>query len=200
MKYWIIAAVAAAPLCTAAAAQAPVPPPVVRVIAPPAAAPAPDDPDSEAFAAALALFEGKDMRQQLLASVGNMMGTALETRLSAYREQGKEIPPSLLQKLHVLLAREAEAMVDAVEPTFVSETAAVYARHFTAEELHELKRLQDNPVMQKAERIMPQLFAELSKIGLRAAEERRPEFEKNIADMLGAWLQEQKLDVEPPKT
>lgn len=200
MKYWMIAAAATACLCTAAPAQDPAHPPVVRVIDPPGAGTVTGAPESEAYAAALALFEGKDMRQQLMATVGHMMSAALETKLSAYREQGIEVPPSLLHKLHMLLAQEAEAMVDIVEPTIVTETAAVYARHFSAEELHELKRLQDNPVMQKAERIMPQLFAELSRIGLRAVEERRPDFERNIAEMLGAWLQEQKLDVEPPKT
>lgn len=187
-------------LAALAAAQpqgpAPAPPPPAKVAPPPQAGAA----DPETYAAALALFEGIDLHQQLLSSVAHAMSAAVEVQIEALRKRGMELPPPLLQKLQVLLAEEGQAMVADIEPDFASEAAAVYARHFTAAELRELKRLKENPVMQKAERIAPLLMSELAKIGLAASAERQPEFMRKVETLVQQWLDEQQLHAEAPET
>ena len=156
--------------------------------------------DPETLAAALALFEGQDVEKQLLASALHMVKASMDADMESLKAKGVELPESLTQRLRALAYEETRLMVGEMAPTFRQDAAAIYAQYFTAEELRELKRLQDHPVMKKMEGLMPSLMAELSKIGMRAAAERMPEVEHKAQELVRQWLAEETMAKAGPKT
>ncbi|MGE5723153.1 MAG: hypothetical protein ACM3YM_11910 [Sphingomonadales bacterium] len=187
------ALVGALMLAAATAAQAADPPPA----APPAA---PKANDPEAIAAALALLGSADIDRQLMSTALRMANVMLEGEVDSYRKQGVEMPQQLVDRMRALVLGEVKAMVDSMAGTYRSRAAAIYARYFTAAELRELKRLQDNPVSQKMQQLLPQLMEDLSKIGLDAASARRPEMERKAKELVEEWLRQQQAAQEGPKT
>ena len=169
-------------------------PPVVITPRAPATAAAPSP---EAMEAALALFDDMDLEQQMLAAFGHVMDASLKTQLEALRAQGKEMPEKVVIRLRGLLAEQGRQVVKDVLPTIRPELAAIYARRFTAEELRELKRLQSQPVMQKAQKLLPEMFAEMSQIGGRAAAARSAELKQKIERMVAEVMEEERLGQGP---
>lgn len=156
--------------------------------------------DPGALAAALDLFDGMDLEDQLLASALHMVKAAIDTRVEAMSAEGVELPETLTERLRAFMYEETRLMVEDLAPTYRQDAASIYARHFTAEELRELKRLQDQPVMQKMERLAPSLMAELSKIGMRVAAERNAEIERKAVEIVEQWLTEETMAQGGPKT
>ena len=156
--------------------------------------------DPQALAAALALFDGPDLEDQLLASALHMVKASMDTEIEALRARDVEMPETLVEELRAFLYEETRLMVEEMAPTFRQDAAAVYARYFTAEELKELKRLQENPVMRKAEKLAPSLMAELSKIGMRVAAERMPDIERRGQELVEKWIVEKAMMDAGPKT
>lgn len=165
--------------------------------APPAVATATDP---ETLAAALALFEGQDVEEQLLASALHMVKASMDADMESLKAKGIEMPESLTERLRAFAYEETRLMVEEMAPTFRQDAAVIYARHFTAAELRELKRLQDLPVMKKMEGLAPSLMAELSKIGMRAAAERMPEFERKAMELVEQWIAEEEMVDAGPRT
>lgn len=164
------------------------------------APPAASTNDPEALAAALALFDGMDLQDQLLASALHMVKAAIDTRMETLSAQGTDLPETLTEKLRAFMYEETRLMVEEMAPTYRQDAAAVYARHFTAEELRELKLLQERPVMQKMERLAPSLMAELGKIGMRVAAERSDEMERKAVELVEQWLAEETMAEAGPRT
>lgn len=186
--YFLLPLAVAAP--AAAAQPAPAPPPV----------PAATHAQREAHAAALALFDGTDLKEQMLASGLLMMKAAIDTRTEKLRAQGIELPPSLDERMRTFMYEEMRQMVEDLMPTYRAEVAAIYVRYFTAGELRELKRLRETPVMKKMERLTPELSGELSKIGLRVAAERSSELERKGKALVEKWLAEEVRVSQGPRT
>lgn len=155
---------------------------------------------AEAHAAALALFDGMDLKDQLLASGLHMMKAAIDARTEKMRAEGVELPPSLDERLRTFMYEQMRQMVDKLMPTYRAEVAAVYVRYFTAAELRELKRLRETPVMKKVQHLTPVLSGELSKIGLRVAAERSSEMERKSKELVEKWLAEEAMVAQGPRT
>ena len=165
------------------------PPPVVEITpAPPAAlsAPAP-----EAMEAALALFDDMDLEKQMMAGFGRVMDASLQTQLEAFRAQGTELPEKVVVRLRGLLADQGKLIVADLLPTIRPQMAAIYARRFTAQELRELKRLQAHPVMKKAQLLAPEMLAEMTSIGGKAAAARSPELKQKVEKMVREVIAEE---------
>lgn len=156
--------------------------------------------DADTLAAALALFDGQDVDGQLLASALHMAKASMEADMESLKAKGIDMPQSLTERLSALIYEETKLMVEQMAPTFRQDAAAIYARYFTAEELRELKRLQEHPVMKKMEGLAPSLMAELSKIGMRAAAERMPEIERKSQELVEQWLSDESMAEAGPNT
>jgi hypothetical protein len=161
------------------------------------AAPAPD---RQGIEAALALFEGQDLEGQMLASAVQLTDASLSAEIEAMKARDIELPKDLEDRLRQLVFGEVKSMVDEMSPTFRLEAATIYASNFSVEELRELKRLQANPVMRKAEKVMPQMMVDIGKAGMKLSAERRPEIERKITEMVKEWLQDQALTAGSPAT
>jgi hypothetical protein len=157
----------------------------------------PEPSRSEAFTAALALLEDMDLEQQMMAGALQSTEAAMGVQIEALQKRGVELPATLTERLRVLVLEEAKTMVELMSPTIRTEAATIYANFFSAEELRELKRLQSNPVAQKATKLAPLLMAELAKIGMRVSAERGPQLEAKIADMVAQWIAEREVQTGP---
>ncbi|HEX8653637.1 MAG TPA: DUF2059 domain-containing protein [Allosphingosinicella sp.] len=171
-------------------------------LAPPLAAQPPSEvaPSAEAIAAALELLPRERIEQQLLAGTMQMTEAVIDEETQAMRRRGEEMPPELLARLRALLLEENRATAQAMLPTFRNQAAMLYARYFSVEELRELHRLQQNPVMRRMEEVGPQLMTELMRIGLRAAADRQPELQRRIAETIAEWEAEQAAALRRPET
>ncbi len=167
----------------------------------PAEAPAPamTAPD-EAITAALALFEDRDLEQQMRSTIAQTIDMSMQVQLERLQKQGADIPESAVRRLRKLLGTHADRLVKDLMPTVRMETAAVYARHFSAPELREFKALRANPVMQKTERIMPTLMAELGRIGTKAAAARTEQFQAEVRDLVEVMVREEQAHASAPAT
>ena len=114
-------------------------------------------PASEAVEAArdlLALMT-KDLVVQLAGQVTAQLWPSIETRLRAYNPK---IDAASLAELRQELERiQFEYMMN-----IVTEGPSIYARHFTAQELHEIIGFYRTPTGSKVLRMMPQLSAEVA--------------------------------------
>ena len=168
--------------------------------APPPPANVSDAPDAEALAAALALFEGSELEERLMASALHMTKVSIETEMDELKARNIEFPDALTARLSEFMFEETRKMVEEITPTYRADAAAVYARYFTAEELRELKRLQDTPVMKKAGELSPVLLSELGRIGMKVAAARMPEIQRKGQEVVEQWLLEEAMADPGPGT
>src|SRR3954470_7697371 len=181
MKLIIAAALAAA--TTAAGAQEPRP----VAVAPNATL----DPEAIAAARELMLASGVDSQVEEMAQRGAQM--AFETQLANLEQRtGRTVPPDLRAALEgVLRAHMAKFMPD-LRTALMEDGAKTYARYFTAAEIHELQRLQANPVMVKFRTVGPDFMIELMQIGVTAASRHDAELQTAIAAAMRKWESEHK--------
>jgi hypothetical protein len=161
-------------------AQADPPPPVVRQNA-----------DQETLSAALALFDDAEIETQLNAMVLQMANTLFQGQFDKLRAEGVEVPQEITDRLRRIVFEEVQASVEAMKPTFRVDVATVYARHFTAEELRELKRIQDLPVSRKSRAVLPAMAPELMQIGMRQSLGRQSQLSSKIRELIDSWIAEQ---------
>lgn len=158
------------------------------------------EPSSEAVTAALELFSDLDLEQQMLAGIAQGIDVSLQGQLAALQADGRDVPEKVVIRLRELLGEEGKLVVRDMMPTIRMEYAAIYARRFSAAELRELKKLQDHPVMKKAQRLMPEMFGEMGRIGMKAAAARQPALKKKIDQMLVELMAEEQAAAPGPST
>lgn len=105
--------------------------------------------------------------------------------------RGQSTPPGLKAAIQAALTAEVSILVSEIKKTGLEEAAAIYARHFTEAEVRELQRLQENPVMKKAQRLSPTLVTELGQIGIRAASAGKPRLEAALKRAVDEWMASQ---------
>jgi hypothetical protein len=171
----------------------------------PAAPPPPGPPDGqkaidpETFAAALALFEQEELEAQMMAVAIRGADDTLNAQLEVFRKAGTDIPDDLVERLRSLLLAEVRSGIEEISTTIRADAARIYARHFSAAELRELKALQSHPVMKKFDKVMPQLLTEMNQISARAMAERMPQVQAKTKALVEEWLREQRLGVSTPE-
>lgn len=155
--------------------------------APPLAAQTPQaDPATIAAADALLVSTGFD--QQLEQSAITGVTTMMDAMTSqAEKERGQTMPADLKASIRTIMLDGAHEAVVRMKPTARRDAALVYARYFTAAELIDLRRLQAEPVMAKAQKIMPVMMGELMQIGLRSSMQGLPDVRAKIVAAVEAW-------------
>lgn len=149
--------------------------------------------DPALFEAAMAVFEHIDLEAQVEQSLLLTLEDEMAAQQRMLAEGGLDMPADLMERLHAILRSEVGAMAKEIMPSFRAEAAAIYAAHFTLEELRELARLMQNPVMRKLEGMAPVIAVEMSRIGRRAAEARGPALVGRLERMLEEWMAEQQM-------
>ena len=147
-------------------------------------------PDAAVLAAARDLLIATDFDGQLVASSEKTTTALLKTLLDDVEKKHGEMPAANRAELEALVKRHNSAVVASIQPIALAEAALIYARHFTADELRELQRLQTHPVMAKVNALAPQLFAELSQIGAVESLNALPALEEEIEAMMARWEDE----------
>ena len=166
----------------------------------PTAADAATAPSEETVAAALALFETADFEELVRSSVMHMTQAGIDGEMELLKAKGVEMPEDLLTRLRELVFTEAGELVADMMPTLQLDAAMIYTRYFSLEELKELRLLQEHPVMRKAEKVAPQMMADLSKIGMEAAIARQPAMEEKIEALIEEWLAKEGVADKGPTT
>lgn len=154
--------------------------------------------DPPALEAARELLSTMDLERQTAETAARTSDAAIDTIMRQFRDANdREFPADLERALRQIVLEHNARLVALSAPTMREDAARIYARHFSAEELRELRRLQANPVMRKAETVMPQLIAELSQIGLTQALAMQPDLQRRIDEAIRAWAED---NIEPPAT
>jgi hypothetical protein len=153
----------------------------------PSAVPAPTAQD--AMEAARELLRDAHFEDRMLETALRMSGISFDTIVAAKEaELGEALPEDLKFTVKRIVLEETSRTIEQIKPYALDEAAQVYARHFTADELRELARLKSNPVMMKAEQLAPQLFTELSQIGLKEAAANQTTVDERIKAAIADWL------------
>lgn len=163
-------------------------------------APATSQPDPAALEAARALLVSSDFETQMSSGARqNALATFNTFVEAAERRTNAPMPADLRQRIERIVLENVDALVEDMRPTALDDAAAVYARYFTAAEIQELRRLQDNPVLVKFKTIAPSFMSELFQIGVAAAAERMPELQAKVRSEIAAWEKQQQAARRPAK-
>jgi hypothetical protein len=147
------------------------------------------EPDPAAMAAARDLLSSVDLERQVAETVVRTSEAVIDTIMRRFRdEHGEAFPEDLERQMREIVQAHNLRVITLMTPTLLDDSARIYARHFTAYELRELQRLQAHPVMQKSQRVAPQLFAELSQVGMGAAVAMQPELQRDIQQAVENWI------------
>jgi hypothetical protein len=127
---------------------------VALTLAAPACAQAPaPSPETLKAAQELAALMSGDTVGQMSAAMTAQIWPAIE------RQLGAKVDAATLTELR----GQFEQSLSAFSKAAMADAPAVYARHFTADELHQLLAFYKSPVGAKALRTMPAVMAELGK-------------------------------------
>jgi hypothetical protein len=111
-------------------------------------------PESLKAANELMAIMSKDMVQQLVTGITSQVWPTLERSLRARRSD-------LDQTTLTELRREYERIQMQYMAGVMADAPAIYARHFSAQELRDMLAFYQTPVGQKSLQVMPQLMAEV---------------------------------------
>ena len=136
------------------------------------------DANLEAVAAARELFASLDHVRQIRQSLRDEVNVMLTAVVQACAARGTPVSADAEREFRERMLRGADILGQELERSGVDEMAAAYARHFTAEELRELTRLQSHPVMAKLNRLTPTLSVEMAQIVAGAVTRRLPELQQ----------------------
>jgi hypothetical protein len=159
------------------------------------------EPDADALAAARELLRATDFDTQLEQSAQLTAQSMFTTMIAALEEEhGQDFPDDLEAELRQLLVEHTENFLVDLRRTALEDSARIYARYFTADELRELLRLQTHPVMVRFQSIAPQFTAELAQIGLAAELPHLAELQRRFNETIEAWQVRQTRHTETPRT
>ena len=139
---------------------------------------------SDAVAAARELLRATHFEQQLPAMTEQMTGLIMNQMIAQSRADGRPLTPRMEAELRRVVLEENRTTMMGARQAMAEEAAQIYARHFTADEIRELQRLQTSPVMQKMQRIAPQFMGEMAQMGMRASAARQPEVRRHVMEAL----------------
>ncbi len=153
-----------------------------------------DRPDPRAIEAARELLIVTDFQTQFAQTAELTAAATIDTIMRQFQQdEGEAFPAELESQLRRILREHNDALVADIAPIALDETAILYARYFTVEEIIELARIQTHPVMMKFQRIMPQFFAEASQVGMAETVRRQPELQARIFEAINLWMERSAL-------
>lgn len=146
--------------------------------------------DFAAYSAARELLIGSGFEknlEEIMLRMGDMSFT--ESLAASEREYSITFPDDLRNELRRLVAGSIQEIAGELKKTALDDAAHIYAKYFTAAEIRELQAIQRNPVMAKANKVMPAMQVELASIGVKAAAGRQPAMQRQVKDIIERWLQ-----------
>ena len=147
-----------------------------------------------ALAAARNLLVATDFERQMEQTGMAMAATAFEHNVAEQESKlGITMPADLKQQLRHVVNEQLAAMLADMKLTALDDAAQIYADYFSAAELQHLAVLQTDPVMRKAQNVLPQMMPRLAQIGFKAASQHKPALEAKIKQAVEEWTASQKI-------
>lgn len=146
-----------------------------------------------ALAAARDLLIASGFENQMQQAGVSMANMAFEQGVeSEEAKQGKAMPEELKQRIKTVMSEEIGGMLKDMKHSALENAAQIYAQYFSAEELRRLAVLNQDPVMRKAQSLLPQMMPQLAQIGMKAAQQRKPQIEQRVKATIEEWASKQK--------
>lgn len=143
-------------------------------------------PDAATIAAARELMQITDVQGQMRAigpRLAESMGEQMRTMF-----KNEAMPEGLRIELTAAMQAYIGSMDGIYTPAFIDQLAALYARHFTADELRRLTLLMKEPVMQKFRTETPALISEMMPLTFEAMKPGQQQFLEKIKQIVADWM------------
>lgn len=146
-----------------------------------------------ALAAARDMLISVGFERQMEQTGMAMANTVMDHNIAQLEERwGSAIPADFKQRIRGVINAELAAMMTDLKKTALDDAAQIYADHFSAPELRRLTELNTDPVMRKAQSLLPTMMPQLARIGLKAASEHEPAMQAKIKEAVDEWTAAQK--------
>lgn len=157
-------------------------------------APAPSSGDRlAALAAARDMLVSMGFERQMEQAGMAMANTTFEHNVAREEEKlGVTMPADLKRRVRTVMNEQLGVMLNDMKRTALDDAAQIYADHFTADELRRLAVLNADPVMRKAQSLLPQMMPQLAQIGLKSAAKHEPVMQAKIKEVVDEWTASQK--------
>ncbi len=162
------------------------------LIAAPLAAQAPATPDPATLAAAREMMATTDIQGQMRAIMPRMadaMGVQLRQMFT-----DNKMPDGLQQQMTAAIQANMASMQDVMTPAVIDQMAAVYARHFSVDELKRLSALMRDPAMVKYRAEMPDMMGEIMPIMFAAMRPQQEAFQAKMRQIVADWIKQHPED------
>ena len=161
----------------------------IALSVPAAAAPSPD---AATLAAARAFMQVSDVQAQMR-GMGPRMAESMGQQMRQMF-QDNAVPEGLNKELTAAMQAYIGSMDTVFDPAFVDRLAALYAQHFTAEELRHLTALMKDPVMAKMRTEQPAIVAEMMPMIFEVMKPRQQLLQQKIMQIITDWMKQHPAD------
>lgn len=149
-------------------------------------------PDAATLAAARDFMEVSDIQAQMKSS-GPRMAEAMGKQMRQMFE-GNAVPEGLNNELTAALQAHIASMNSVFTPAVIDKFAAIYARHFTVEELRRATALLKDPVMVRMRSETPAIAAEMMPIMFEVMQPRQQQFRQKVMQIVADWIKNHPAD------
>lgn len=178
--------------------------PVLGLCALPAVAEKPEPPkaavqavDPAAVDEAIKMLESGDFEQQILMSTDVAVEGMLAVQIERVQKEANEpLPDDLVTSFRKTLLDHARSTLKARMPQIKRQSAEIYAREFTVEELRRLREISADPVMVKSRAKGQALSAQLMMVGVRAMRESEGELKQKIEQLVQDYVKKAGLETD----
>jgi hypothetical protein len=156
------------------------------------AAAQPAAPDPATLAAARQMLRVVDIPAQMHA-LGPRLG---ETVVRAMQQEfgDNQVPDGLSREITAALQQFVGSVDGAFTPQVIDQIAAIYARHFSRDDLERLSTMLADPVMQRFRAETPDIVGDETPIILAAMRPMQAAFEARVKQIVADWLRDHPED------
>ena len=186
MRFAIVAVLVLGLCALPAVAEKPEPPQAaVRVI------------DPAAVNEAIKMLDAGDFEQQILMSTDVAVEGMLAIQIERLQKEAEEpLPDDLIASFRKTLLDHARSTLKRRMPQIKRQSAEIYAREFTVEELRRLREISDDPVMVKSRAKGQALSAQLMMVGVQAMRDSEGELKRKIEQLVQDYVKKAGLETD----
>nr|WP_047165753.1 DUF2059 domain-containing protein [Sphingomonas sp. Y57] len=143
-------------------------------------------PDAATLGAARELMQVTDVPGQMRA-LGPRMAEGIGQQMRLMFKDDA-MPEGLRDELTAAMQAYIGSMDSYFTPAFIDQLAAIYARHFTVDELRRVTAFMKEPVMVKFREETPALMAEMLPLTFEAMKPGQQQFMEKIKQIVADWI------------
>lgn len=154
--------------------------------APAVVAPAASTPEAAALAAAREFMSVNDVNGQMHALMPRIAQAASAQMQQQFGEN--KMPDGLAAQFGAALQAYMGTLDSAFTPQVIDRIAVVYARHFSAADLHHLSALMGDPVMARFRTEMPNVMGDMLPVLMSALKPQQDAFQAKMKQIVADWI------------